>query len=84
MPAPMSGIIIGTVKGLTRRTPRSSRMVWFFSISSMPPMAVETMTPTSSGSISAGTRPDCSTAIFDAARANWQKRPMLRAVFRSM
>ena len=80
----MSGIIIGTVKGLTRRTPRSSRMVWFLSISSMPPMAVETMTPTSSGSISAGTRPDSSTAIFDAARANWQNRPMLRAVFLSI
>ena len=71
-PAAMSAIIIGTVKGDIRRTPRSFRAVWFFSISSMPPTPEETMTPTSSGSNFAGSRFACSSACLEAASANWQ------------
>ena len=72
MPAAMSAIIIGTVKGLMRFGPRSISAVWLFSISSMPPMPELTMTPTSSGSISPGTSPDWASACLEAARANWQ------------
>ena len=72
MPAAMSAIIIGTVKGEIRRTPRSISAVWLFSISSMPPMPLETMTPTSSGSMSPGCRPLSARACLLAARANWQ------------
>src|SRR5713101_1616479 len=84
MPAAMSAIIIGTVKGLIRFGPRSIRAVWLFSISSMPPMPELTITPTSSGFICAGSRPAWASACLDAARANWQYRPMWRAVLRSM
>src|SRR6266851_10410641 len=84
MPAAMSAIIIGTVNGLIRLGPRSISCVWLFSISSMPPMPELTITPTSSGSISEGSSPDCAIACFEAARANWQYRPMWRAVLRSM
>src|ERR1700737_1020137 len=84
IPAAMSAIIIGTVNGLIRFGPRSMRAVWLFSISSMPPMPELTITPTSSGSISPGSRPDCARACLDAASANWQYRPMWRAVLRSI
>ncbi len=72
MPAAMSAIIIGTVKGEIRRTPRSRRAVWLFSISSMPPIPEETITPQSSGSISAGLSPALVSACLEAASANWQ------------
>ena len=72
MPAAMSAIIIGTVKGLMRLGPRSMSAVWLFSISSMPPIPELTITPTSSGCICAGSRFAWASACLDAARANWQ------------
>jgi len=72
IPAAMSAIIMGTVKGEIRRTPRSSSAVWLFSISSMPPMPLATITPTSSGSSSPGSRPLSASACLAAASANWQ------------
>src|SRR5487761_1041575 len=65
-----SGIILDTVKGLIRFGPPSSSAVWLFSISSIPPMAELTITPTSSGSISAGWRFACASACWEATSAN--------------
>src|SRR6266566_2531345 len=83
MPAPMSAIIIGTVKGLMREGPRSLRMVSASSICSRPPMALPTMTPTWSRFASVIWSPEPSRASRVANIANWTNRDMRRASLRS-
>ena len=46
------------------------------SVTSRPPIPLETMTPQRRAFSSSGFRPLSATACFAAAMANWEKRPM--------
>ena len=81
-PAAMSAIIIGTVKGLTRSGPRSTRTWCASSICCRPPIALATSTPTWSRFSSLITSPDSATASRVATMASWTNRLMRRASLR--
>jgi len=84
-PLAMLAIIIGMKKGLTRRGPRSSRMLYCSSQLPRPPMPEPTMTPVRSGSAFSPMRmPASRRAIPPAATPNWTNRSMRRASFLSM
>ena len=70
IPAAMSAIIVGTVKGQTRRHPFSWRARVSFSMTSSPPTPEETMTATSSAS-AAMSNPLSAAASRAATTPSW-------------
>ena len=82
-PDAMSGSIIGTRNGLIRDAPRSFNTPICCSSVMMPPIPLETITDTRSRLPASTLRPDCATASSAAAAANWTKRSMRFACFRS-